>query len=289
MCNEKIWLSAGLSGLLLIMACQKEVQNPHPDVVVEYTVAIDGYSVTFNNTTEGASSFKWDFGDGATSTEKSPTHTYAGKGKYVPTLYVTTANGRVTEGSTVLRISKTSPVKLKDNSFSDWDVIKDNNYTFTVPGNIARAAKFDYDATSVFFYFELQRSLADNDVFDFYLDTDGSPSGYSIGSYFTGAGVDVLLEGQIFATTGWAPDVFNYVGPGWNWAQQTINGYFERGTVREENGLLKIEGRIDRTKIKGLTGTVMKLGIVMTKNDWSAEVGYIPAKSSSAITINMAD
>lgn len=38
----------------------------------------------------------WDFGDGATSTDRDPVHTYAKTGRYVVTLHVTDANGHVT-------------------------------------------------------------------------------------------------------------------------------------------------------------------------------------------------
>ncbi len=43
------------------------------------------YSVTFRNTGRGTS-FVWDFGDGATSTERNPTHTYTQGGIYTVTL-----------------------------------------------------------------------------------------------------------------------------------------------------------------------------------------------------------
>lgn len=270
--------------------CKKEVQDPHPEIDVNYTTEIDGYKVTFTNKTVGGVSYKWDFGDGAISTEQSPVHTYGSKGKFVPTLYVTTQSGKILEGSTVLRISKTSPVKLNDNSFDDWATVTKNNYTMTAAGNAVKKAKFDYDATSVYFYVEMQRKLADNDIFDMYLDTDGLPTGYDIAGYFTGAGIDALIEGQILGgADAWA-DVYYYKGPGWAWdGPMAITGAYQIGTVKEEGGLLKFEGKFDRTKLKGLTGTAMKLGFIVTKNDWSAEVGYLPDAHSPAVFIDMSE
>src|SRR6188768_2023816 len=90
------------SFLLLVTvlgACKKDSDTPEADVF--YAVTVDGNNVTFNNTTTGAESYRWDFGDSTSSTEASPVHTYPGKGKYVPTLYATTKGGRVTEASTV--------------------------------------------------------------------------------------------------------------------------------------------------------------------------------------------
>ena len=48
---------------------------------------------TFNNTSTGAVSYEWDFGDGMTSTEESPTYTYATPGTYIVTLVATNEAG----------------------------------------------------------------------------------------------------------------------------------------------------------------------------------------------------
>jgi len=44
---------------------------------------------TFNNSSTGAVSYLWDFGDGNTSTEESPTHVYATADTYTVTLTAT--------------------------------------------------------------------------------------------------------------------------------------------------------------------------------------------------------
>jgi len=48
---------------------------------------------TFTNTSTGATSYFWDFGDGNTSTEESPTHVYATPDAYAVTLEVTSDAG----------------------------------------------------------------------------------------------------------------------------------------------------------------------------------------------------
>ena len=287
--NKLIIVHCAVAALLLVMGCKKEVQDPHPAVDVIFTTTIDGYAVTFNNTTQGDNSYKWDFGDGQTSTEKSPTHTYASKGKFVPTLYVTTASGQVVEGSAVLRISKTSPVKLDDNSFTDWANVNTVTYTSANAANPIRFAKFDYDATSVYFYVESKRTIADNDILDIYIDADGLPTGYDLSGYFPGAGVDALVEGQLLAGADSWGDFMYYKGPGWTWDVVSVPGVYTIGTLKEEGGLMKFEGKLDRTKIKGLMGTSMKLGIIFNKSDWSAEVGYLPDAGSPAIVIDMSE
>lgn len=50
-------------------------------------------TVTFFNTSTGAVSYAWDFGDGNTSTQQDPSHTYTSFGTYTVTLVATGANG----------------------------------------------------------------------------------------------------------------------------------------------------------------------------------------------------
>lgn len=50
------------------------------------------YSAFFDNTSTGSNNFLWDFGDGTTSTEKSPTHLYSNPGSYTVTLVATEPN-----------------------------------------------------------------------------------------------------------------------------------------------------------------------------------------------------
>lgn len=56
-----------------------------------------GLTVEFDNDSFGrASAFEWDFGDGSTSAERHPTHTYTAEGSYNVTLTVHGAGGPVT-------------------------------------------------------------------------------------------------------------------------------------------------------------------------------------------------
>lgn len=58
-----------------------------------FTHTVDGRTVTFENSSVNADSYSWDFGDGNTSTEENPTHTYAEDGSYTVVLSATNSNG----------------------------------------------------------------------------------------------------------------------------------------------------------------------------------------------------
>ncbi len=69
----------------------------HPSPVAAATassnIGCSPFAVTFTNTTTGATSYLWDFGDGTTSAGVSPVHNYSTAGVYNVTLIATNANG----------------------------------------------------------------------------------------------------------------------------------------------------------------------------------------------------
>lgn len=272
---------------LLLGSCKDDDQVlPVTDVV--YELAVNGNEVTFTNKTE-ASSFAWDFGDGTTSTEESPVHVYPGKGKYVATLVATVTGGATAEGSTVIRISKTSPVKLEDNSLDDWNTVTANVITSGTGGGTFRTVKYDYDGNYVYIYVEMVSKRANADIFDLYMDTDNDAGTGLLTSAFPDGGYDVLLEGSLLTT---GLDVFYHKGAqtDFSFDQQSISDFLKVGTVTESaNGLLKFEFRLARGKLKGLMGQALRIGMTATKNDWSVTLGSAPDEGASGFLIPMAD
>ncbi len=70
---------------------------------------VDGVA-TFTNTSMGATDYLWNFGDGATSTEINPVHTYSTSGDYIVTLEITNFCGAEVEVQTVSITIETAPV-----------------------------------------------------------------------------------------------------------------------------------------------------------------------------------
>lgn len=65
-------------------------------VVSSYSISTDpndAHTVTFNNTSTGATSYWWDFGDGTTSTDMNPVHTFNSVQNYYVCLTAIAANG----------------------------------------------------------------------------------------------------------------------------------------------------------------------------------------------------
>lgn len=71
------------------------------DVKFDYQI-VSNLEVAFSNTTEFADSYVWDFGDGKTSTDKNPKHTYSTDGSYLVTLTVNRCDKTVIKKETII-------------------------------------------------------------------------------------------------------------------------------------------------------------------------------------------
>lgn len=62
--------------------------------------------ITFSNKSENATSYLWDFGDGNTSTDKEPKHTYEQEGSYTVTLIAKDAKNKESITATVIKVER---------------------------------------------------------------------------------------------------------------------------------------------------------------------------------------
>lgn len=74
---------------LFITSCGDDEVLP----VAGFTSVASDLEVAFTNTSTDATSYSWAFGDGGTSTEENPTHTYAAAGTYTVELTATNEDG----------------------------------------------------------------------------------------------------------------------------------------------------------------------------------------------------
>jgi PKD repeat protein len=96
---------------------------------------LDSLSVQFTSTSTGPiAAYNWDFGDGNTSTEQNPLHTYAVPGDYTVTLTVTDANGG--SDNTQQNVSVTQPISASFTAAPDANDPLSVQFTSQVTGNI---------------------------------------------------------------------------------------------------------------------------------------------------------
>lgn len=125
--------------LVLMSACSKpvakfEVQNPETPAPV---------AVEFQNTSTDAESYEWDFGDGQTSTEASPTHTYERFGTFVVKLKAMQGEA-VSVDSMELTIPEPPRRKVKIETPMGDMVMELSNYTPLHRDNFIKLVESDY-------------------------------------------------------------------------------------------------------------------------------------------------
>lgn len=90
------------------------------------------FTVRFTNQSTNATSYKWDFGDGTTSTAVNPTHTYVSRGIKHLTLY---AYNSAYVSTATADIDMTSYITLVNNSSDPYTVQIDNLDYGTISGH----------------------------------------------------------------------------------------------------------------------------------------------------------
>ncbi|WP_052773020.1 pre-peptidase C-terminal domain-containing protein [Luteimonas sp. FCS-9] len=109
------WLDAAGTGAQFVdtIGADGGLEPGAPTAGFEYAIDPDTRTVAFTDTsTEGEdaiASHAWTFGDGASSTQASPVHTYAEAGSYTVTLTVTDTEGRSHSRSETLEVGDTGP------------------------------------------------------------------------------------------------------------------------------------------------------------------------------------
>jgi len=74
---------------LRLMPCESSEQTVTASIVdADFTMNVTGNSVAFTDNSTGATSWMWDFGDGNTSTQQNPMHTYNSNGPHTVTLTI---------------------------------------------------------------------------------------------------------------------------------------------------------------------------------------------------------
>lgn len=108
----------------------------------EMTFSINELEVSFMSQSDNAESFSWNFGDGTTSDEENPTHTYSELGQYLVTLIVTNDCGTDTISNNI----NVSSIPTANFSSSSTEICEGETIEFT---NTSSS-----NATSVLWEFE---------------------------------------------------------------------------------------------------------------------------------------
>lgn len=107
--------------------------DPVP-IDLNFTNPCKPYTVSFSNNTPNVNAYLWDFGDGQTSTQASPVHTYQQAGTYQVSLSVMVGAGCYGTITTTVVVGHTNPILVSDADICLGDPIQftlDNPSIFT--------------------------------------------------------------------------------------------------------------------------------------------------------------
>lgn len=151
------WVLIALLALTVISSCKKDDDDPAVEVIAGFTFVVDATNtmmVKFTNTSQNYTSSSWDFGDGETSTEANPTHTYDAEGVYEVKLTVTGAGGTDLAKKDVAVVDANAQLTLlTGGDQKTWKLIRDVS-TGRYPLEVAP------DGGAIWWAFGLQEDLA---------------------------------------------------------------------------------------------------------------------------------
>lgn len=278
---KKTFAFAALTAVVTLLAsCGKEVEAPK----AYFSYDAVETTVTFTNVSKNADSYVWNFGDGETSTEANPVHTYAAAGSYTVELTAKNAGGESKATETIVLEKKVIKV---DGDFSDWNTVPAADLAVaTCPANAKYTnlykAMFCTDADYIYFYLEFNAEGTEGDYvvdpIDFYLNVDGDETTGSNSYLWENSAADYLIEG--FWSNNYS-DAGIYSFPAeadqtaWAWEDAGVIGSTTTCDAVTDGQVRKIEGSIMRamipSAIKGL-----KVGVFCSTTAW-AESGSLPA------------
>lgn len=281
-----------LSLIQIMSSCKKD--DPIAAPIAGFSGTLNGKSVTFVNSSTTADTYAWDFGDGGTSTEKSPTHLYKSNGSYVVKLSVKNASGT----NVTSKVFDIVNITL-DGKFTDWsDVPSLGKYADGEAGTIKEIKMENLGTDKLFVY--IKTTDKSFQFFDFYIDSNNDPKTGFQSSYFPLTyGIDILFEGYLAAkankTAAEEPFLGQYDDAGnpvaknaWAWKQLTPTSNFLKNVTPVKTGAdTEIELVLDITEFPGTTKVKDAINFFLidvappgSPKEWS-ELGIAPSKSKT--------
>jgi len=255
------------------ISCSEDDGGPAPDPVAQFEYSIDtaNIEVSFTNNSENASEYQWEFGDGNTSSEEAPTHTYTEYGSYDVTLTATNEDG-VTDSETKT-ISVTEPMPEMDGNFSDWSEVE---AFYDYPDNSGTLKQAKITADGNFIYFYLKATADVGPIFQVYMNSDAdTTTGWNYWDNFKNPGLDLLLEWHTVEETAVLIKA-NMETPDWPWTETVA----ESGVIQENSDIVingdvaEVEFMVPRAILPDLAD---QAGFAMANlnTDWTA-IGFLP-------------
>ena len=288
--------------LLSLSSCSSDDSSSTEDIpftadIFQSTV---GKKVAFQGLTNKAVSWAWDFGDGATSTEKNPVHTYSDAGYYTAKLTATSADGSTVTKEVKLALDITPYVLLTGGATAEngktWRISSggsSNDYFAYADSDLTPFPDAPYPLPAGIFGSGLGMGEIYEDEFTFYFDggyahdvkSDGAAFSGCLYQFVTTGGAGIVNDGGVdfgLCTGVFTPEsgaTFTYVE----------NDNFETSSAIEPSGILSFNGvstlSFSGSEFIGLLDFERR-AIIQNITDKSMRLVMFLAASPDAIGIN---
>lgn len=285
---QNLILVVAVIGALFVTSCGDDEESlKAPEA--SFTTEIDGKTVVFTNTSVAEeATYSWDFGDGESSAEPSPSHTYVANGSYIVSLTVTNESGS-DDSESVLEIINIAI----DGDFADWDDVPAAISFSDGEGGIALELKVEnLEDNKLFLYIKTTSDDPTGGFADLYINSDNDgTTGFSTSYWPETPGFDVLIEGFLTSASAEAGYFYGKYAPDeetdpahelFTWEQLTPSSTFLEGSDQiDVSGGKAFEFSIAISEFPGglVPTDVIKIGmdfIDTTDGGWLPKAGNFP-------------
>ncbi len=236
--------------IFAFVACNDDDDVKEPKARFTYEVDSDNeLKVKFTDNSTNALSYTWNFGDGNSSTEQNPTHTYSVAGTYEVELTVKGESNKTDTKKETISLEK--PLIKIDGNFDDWAEVPSGLLAVATLDEAEanetclrlKEMKFCADQMYIYMYMKMDTLYAN--AMDIYLNIDGAAQNGYDGWMWYPHGADYLMQG--FKSANYDMRLAAYdesQGGGWGWLQPNI--------VDEGMGLMTI------SEMKTVEGTIIE-------------------------------
>ena len=257
-------------------------------IIADFSYTVDENDASlfrFTNLSQGATSYRWDFGDLYFYCEKeNPSYRYSKVGGQID-VTLTAMNDSGQEASVTKTITAPEVLHVNiaiDGNFDDWaevPVVYDEGGSGATMQKIKIWGGGDY----VNFYLEGNTSMK-LEVVDMYINADGNSStGLLSWQWPNGSGAEFLVEGA-FLNNDWG-DFYEHNDPNggwsWNWLTSADTYFTTSGVVNVDAQTNAIEFKIPKSAL-GSLGTSIGLAISELNSGWASVADFPKVTATSA-------
>ncbi|SNQ43013.1 exported hypothetical protein [Cellulophaga lytica] len=286
MIMKKINYLLSIFTVFIITSCESddtETNSESGNVVADFSFSNEDNLFTFTNLSEGATTYRWDFGDLSFYCDKeNPTYRYVNIGGEIEvTLTAINDLGQEAAVTKIITAPEVLDVNIAiDGDFADWDSIE---YLYQEPTAASmQKIKVWGKGDNINIYLE-GNSTMQMELVNIFISTDGdSSSGFLSWQWPEGSGAELLFEGPLLSSS-WG-SFYQHTDPngGWGWSALAGSGanLTSSGIVTVDNDTNAIEFSIPKTQFNSL-GSSISFAFTELTIGWAA-VGTFPNVTSTS-------